>query len=713
MVKNECVTLTIQEKRILMIHNLNERKENDMTDLKKELVDLIGTGRPKKILIERANGTSLDDIGLKFQITRERARQIEAKPKQQIKDWLLLRKKEMLEMLSDNGVVVNKEKANIFFGEENFKILCYCVHERRRDVKNNGWFLMPEMGTIAFSEDMEFYKVFYGLIEKCKNGEIMLKEISEESRKAGYSFVDECFIDEFIKNSGYKVYDGRIFERKLTIGKAIVMAAKERFKDGVKITDNSQLEEFAKCLNENYGQNVKAGRALTARIQNTLVMYRRGTYVNPENIKRDDVLDESIKENLRKAGCLLSYMQIYQMLDKQLLEDNGLFTKENLSGYLRSNEKKLGIRTNRYYVEMVSDEPEIEHSKEYFQQMVDYLMEAGGAVSTDKILKDLLGWNELYPKYAMFYFPQIVQWNPKEYLNLDIFDFDKESCDKIHKVVTKKLKNDLGYANAFVIFKEVQKNYPEIIKKFDIRNENHMFYVVRYAYYLNGWTEAGFRKPHIYKGKDIGKLSTEKIIDMLASKNDIISKEFLSEELFKYYGRKNNSLFLAIQKAMRKYARISQDEYTEKKNIFIRPEDAEQIKAFIFEQIEKDGYLIPITCNEEYKKLPKPRFKDEKGKEFEWNSWLLITVSDALNLPVKVLNRRNNASQNTMIMVDSNSKLNSKEDFVLWILKEKFPGNDILSREAYDFLHNLDIFAANYPYQEMKKFVEKAISKAK
>ena len=79
-------------------------------------------------------------------------------------------------------------------------------------------------------------------------------------------------------------------------------------------------------------------------------------------------------------------------------------------------EKELDLISLRYYI--CKKETKELQSKGFFAKFADYLLEKKVPVEIDEILSNFDGWSEMYLKYSMLYFPEIVQWSKNTYFNL-------------------------------------------------------------------------------------------------------------------------------------------------------------------------------------------------------------------------------------------------------------------------------------------------------
>ena len=141
--------------------------------------------------------------------------------------------------------------------------------------------------------------------------------MSQKIKKYGFVFWTEELTQNYFKLNNYNIYNKQIHEGKMTITKSIGIIAKKYFPNGIKITNQEQLEEFAKRTNEMFNLNVSAKRALLTRIQDTLVMSGKGEYSSPEQlIFNEEILSEITNYINNMEEERITYEALFKVLKK-------------------------------------------------------------------------------------------------------------------------------------------------------------------------------------------------------------------------------------------------------------------------------------------------------------------------------------------------------------------------------------------------------------
>ena len=670
---NEIVPNNMKLTKINHIFVIN--KDTDI-DLISEFSSLIKKDRQEEVLYNRALGKTLDQIGNMFGITRERARQIEIKPKALIERWMDNRKDEIIKIAGGN-ILLDAKKAENYFTKKNWSIMKYTANNSKNKFSN--WYYISELDTIVYSKNNEFYSNIQKIIaesgEKSLSEEEVMLLINEK-----YSFFDIKLLRKFCKNSKFYIYNGIIYNNKLNIGKSILVAAESDYRDGVDIGDKAKLAEFANYLNKNFGLNVKANRALTARIQDVLIMSDNTLYKSQKFISKTKKLDEEIKKYINNLSSdRATYQQVFDAIPKEILKEHGIDTYSGLHGYIKKFEDKLNLISLRYYVCKKNVEELL--SKGFFVELTNWLLKKGKPVSLKEILNQFNGWTDMYPKYAMLYFPEIAQWTKDVYINLNIIDIKDNEKAIIKSILDELIDNKLKYTNSYIMYGKIANTLPDLIKRNNITTESQLFNVIKYNFndlYL-------FTKPHILSlsiKKD--SFSTEDLLHAIIGRKDTIIKSDMVSDLYKYYGGKNSSLALAIQKVMKEFIRISSNQYFKKSRIKFSENDFKMINDFVNKNLIDGKYLIPNKITN-FDNLPEAPFK--------WNSWTICEVLKLYENNFIVLNKRNNIMNNTMAIVTKDSGFNTKELLLSYIIKTQYDGN---TKEEMDrFIKNLGIFSSN------------------
>lgn len=659
----------------------------ERSNLREELGAMLTKQRIEGVLYERSVGKTLDAIGQEYGITRERARQIEIKPKALIERWMDERSEELIRALGGKPLA-DPKKASIFTDRQ-WSILKYCASTSGKQ-KFSDWYYIKALDTICYGENLE-ETILAILAEHAENGELESKAIKKIQEK--YEYISEKQIPKFYEYAGIYSYDGKLYTTKVNIGRGIILATNDRFADGIKISDKKQLKEFSDYLNEKFGLHTKPNRALTARIQDILVMSDKATYKSPKFVQKSEKLDNEIQNFINSLeDDRTTYQMLYDAIPDELLATCGIDTYSGLHGYIKKNEEKLGVVALRYYV--CKGSTNNLKSKDFFEKFALWLKKVNRPCTTEEVKKEFEGWTDMYPKYAMLYFPQIVQWGSGTYFNLDCIDISDDAVEKAKRVLEDATKNRLKYTNSYVIYPKLRTHAPEFVSDERIKTESHAYLLLKYKLSENG--NFVFAKPHILRGsamKGKTEFTTEDLIRNIIGKKNIFSKAEVAEEAQRLYGSRNSSLCLATQHVSEDFLRISAKDYYRKSCISMTPKNIKALEDFVESHMTKAGVMLPVKVDD-FDALPK--------MPFEWNSWSFCSCIEMFSTKYRILFKKNNIVQNSMVIVPLSSKYETRENVAMALLSNDYAGKkDEVA--VTSFLKGTGLYTQSVPIELLKK----------
>lgn len=678
-----------EENQLSQIAHILIKKKNPKTNIVKEFNNIIKDEKQKKVLALRSNGRTLDEVGNEIKVTRERVRQIESKPRTAIIKWLNVNSKEIINDVCDGYVVDNKKLIKLF-GKENSDIIKYCVISVQPT--ENNWYYIKETDTMFYDEKGEFINLLNSNVNKLKKDEkSSLSEFVDNINNNGYNFFTKDDAINYLSANNFNVFNDEIHYGKMTIAKAINLVSLDLPNKKIKITDKKELENFAKLINEKYDLKVKAGRALSTRIQDILIMVDKATYSSIDSLNIQEELIKKIDKYISKMdNDRISYSALYETFEEDLTLESNITNQYSLHGILKHYEEKCNYMCLRYYVckKEISDTK----SESYFKQLSEILLKEG-PMSSEQIIEQIPEWNNMYIKYAMIYFPEIVQWDTNIFINLKSIKITDEQKQILTNILKEKLDNKYKYASSYIIYNEVLNKIPELLKDNNITDEKQLYYVVQYFFS----DKYKFRKPHILDNDKIKEsFTTDDLVKMIAGRTKVLNKKDLIDDLMTYYGPKNSSLSLSLQRVLLNYIRISQNEYVLKNKIELTETNKKEIEKLINEQSIKNEILIPLKIN--FDKFPEIGYK--------WTPWLLCGIVGEYGLGFKKVSIANNSSQHSITpFVKDSSKLETKDEVIAWLLDNDF-SEEKTDDNIFNYIKNIGIYHANLTKEEILKKIK-------
>lgn len=291
----------------------------------------------KQVFVQRAAGFTLEEVGDLFELTRERARQIEKKC---INRFGLLYGQGEYDFLSiiravyfnDKDVIYKKDMLKII-GKENLSIIWHIL---QRGVLNCSLYhYIEEIDAICFIPKGEQSINYEKVIEKMPNC-----FFTDEYEDILSNFSKKYSIDMSILREGigkyYSVY-GKLYSKR--IPKVSFMCSyvlKNKFPTGFKIAEPIETQKFHRFLVEFFGEKGNMSyRAIDAKVADIGVLCDRGKYIHPDYIDvKNDVMTiiENYIENNDKD--VFSYSEIFDY-HKSILQKSKISNRFLLQGIMK------------------------------------------------------------------------------------------------------------------------------------------------------------------------------------------------------------------------------------------------------------------------------------------------------------------------------------------------------------------------------------------
>lgn len=636
--------------------------------LKQELQMVVKAAKHEETFHKRATGRTLESLGRERGVTRERARQMVSKPRILVENWLNKRKTEIIAHLG--GPLIDGAKAKEYFGAKYWDSIKYTV--RYKEPGCCDWEYIEHLDTICGEAGMgeTIESLFVNAAEFHRNYNDLKKELVQELP------VTEDMVDKYMESKKYHVYVGKVYDHKLNVKESIVEAA--LVYDGIiKVTDDEKLTMFAKFLTDNFGLKISTNRSLMTRIQDVLIMSDSATYVHPSTIKRSARLEEEVKNYLNSIDSdRCSYDAAFSVLSDEAKNEANVHTVHTLHSYIKRNESEIGLTPLRYYI----CHPEIKDKKSaaYFKPFADWLKEEGPKTEAE-IMNRFDGWTNWYPKYAMLYYPEIVQWGNGMFANVETFHCN---FDGVESILEDATKNKLHYTNSSLLYEMMRKRAPGFFKPDEngraVETENQMFHVLRNRFKND--ERYSFCKPHIRRGK-YSDFSTEQLIGEIVGKYDKVDKEFIYKSAEKYYGPRNSSLCLAIQKYLSDYVRIGASTYIKPDKFVVTQEMMDAVDALIARNIDTEHKYVIASQISEFEGLPEA--------SFEWNSWTICAVAKKSG-KYNVLFEKRNSRKNTAVITEG-IEFKTQERFAAYLVENVYKG-ELDNAPVNKFLRSMGVF---------------------
>lgn len=647
---------------------------------------LFNTDREKDVLLRRARGEKLENIGKELGVTRERTRQIESNPKQKIEKWLLDNKEEIINLFFPDNAM-NEQAVISSLGQENVEIIKYVIRKNKKN-PNFPFKALNGMDVIYIEENDDLRnllsetKDFYTL----NRSHNIVQDFTSSIRNKGYGFWTSDMTVLYFNSVNCHVCGDILHVGRLTLGNAINYVSIEDFPDGIKISNQSQMEEFVSLVRSKFGMNVKNDHSFLVRLQDVLVLKGKGEYVSADNISWNFNLIKKIAEYVNNSeDAQISFNQLY-ITFKEELNKNGIKNHYGLQGIIR-RAVDLGIITigcTRYYASK-SERKNIS-SDLFFKPYYEFLKGQAKPVNIKEIREKFPTWTSFYFQYAQNYFPGIVPWTTDSYFCLDAISFTEDAKSGFYKSILETLDNN--YTNCYKAFDYMSKNLPEILNTYKINNKDQLYCVLQHIF----GDKFLFRKPHIVRDWKDSKFSIEDLVAMVIDENKIFNKQEIVDRLTSLYGERNSTLTLSLQRKMSEYKRISETEYTKPDNLVLTEKECKELKKNLLDASISGEVILPNTLD----------FSKFISVPFKWNAWLLLALVEVNDVGFKVIGKPSATSQTPLtIIVSKNSKLSTKNDVFKWLVKNDYSGDNEIS-DIFHYAQATRMFQTNLTTKDIE-----------
>ena len=415
------------------------------------------------ILYLRAKGFTLEEIGDRFSITRERIRQLEKRGCEIIQKWdrrntfigLFVNDYIDTTVIKKDYFICYKELGEIiFFSLKKNRSLLYTYNEEY-DVYLYGddMTLDGEINYVSSLPDM-FSKNELDIF--CERG-ILLDGISKDRLK-------------IVLDSEFKL-TGQIYHRKhLSNGSVCLYVISKYYPNGIQVYDQDELNSFKKYVVREFGDIVETWtqRSIIGNITRVCILTNRGVYSAPKDSYIDLPLRLRIENFIESSERNVFFIRsIFEEFKEDLL-DEGIDNHYYLQGILRE------IYGDKYYFskDYISKDP---NSSNIHDEIVNYIKKFDYPVSINALKTTFLGVTDIVITMALSdndilnYFGQYIHFsklrfipNQKNYFKNEIDSLLNDNC--VHNI--KELYNF------------IHSNNPQMLSRIYIRSEFALFSVI-------------------------------------------------------------------------------------------------------------------------------------------------------------------------------------------------------------------------------------------
>lgn len=532
--------------------------------------------RIEKILIDRANGESLEMAGSKHSITRERVRQIEKKAQKKFDYWnSRLRILKLLSADRNGDAVINKDKIKEF-NLSYFELLIYLLKQS----ESKYYTYNKQLDVFILGDSKDYSKLDEFIIDL---PEIILENSFDE-------LIDEISVKtnapkELIVtklNFTYKLSGTVYSKNKLTLSKMYDITMEQFYPNGIKLFDIVEIHKFIDNYSTYFGKmNVNStSRSIEAIIFNTAILCDRGTYIHKSYVNiHEDLINriDAFIENSDRVS--LSFLELFNRFKEELLLNSNVNNRYYLQGILKWKLK------NKYFFsrDYISKIKNIDMTNE-----IDEFVYQKGFVSKREILEEFGGISEAMLAQNISRSSKIINLEMGYYLhesqlNLKESDWEISNLIKIN-IVQAPISSRKLLEIAFV-------DYSDFLDRNSIDNHSKLYGVLKYMFK----EEYNFSRPYIGNIND-EDLSTLSILKThLEGTKYIEVSEVISiceDNLYQF-----SSWINMLKQLSDDYIRVDSNLLVIASELVITAEDIDMIKEILLSDIEVKGYISPLKID--------------------------------------------------------------------------------------------------------------------
>lgn len=610
---NEIIDVIADKDRVTNLYNssISKNNTNALNDIIKEeseslntieakiknIVDVqVTNGRTLSIIKERNEGKTLENLANKYDLTRERIRQIEANVlKKIILKLNIINIVDYLYNMSDCGYLdIETIEHNIQL--QNLFLLIYVLKTSK--IKNIKYDKELDCFFICVSDKFleVHYQVLPNIIEN-DNVDNIINSIAKSnslSKKLLYAIVYKMYY----RNEKYYSKS-----KMNTFEKSSILISKH-YPNGIKITDNNELKRLAYLMDENFGTSYSNKlRALQARVSDTFVMVDKGTYapdvenkyvLDNELLKRIEIfvennnhdiislnyIYETFKKDIKNVFC--SNLYIFESIIKKSFEGKYLFSRD----YLYKSEQKFN-----YEVEVISfilEKKEIvtkAQIAEEFNDIKPYVLRS--CLSSEKLINMITG-----------------------YIHRDNLRITNNDVIRIKNILNEIL-SDNNTHHIDDIYYKIFDSESGVLNKNGIDKPDKLYYFLK-SFFDKDYN---FSRPYIANHNVNVERGEDKLLKEL-----LFNDETPIDDLRTYAKKYNVQLYSILG-----FVNENIDSIVFKNNKNIIPLEKLKINPKIFDNIDDvvDSFIDEKEVESIYRFQ---NFSDLPPLSIEWNYWLLYCV---------------------------------------------------------------------------------------
>lgn len=567
-------------------------------DTRKEIIDyfdkVFEDVRLHFIASERAKHATLESVGNKIGVTRERVRQIEAKAFRKFRSWEL-RNRTLLKVFID----LNEETALSSMEIEKYlgdygKIFIYFIKSNLYE--NFTFDKQLDMFIVEGNSLTENVQVYVEGLPETFN-EKKLDQIIQQAEE-DYEYPRKMVVS--VINENYKK-TGEVYHRtRLTLANIYADVLKNYYPEGMHIYNEQEIEKFKQIVLEEYGiELTQRNRAIGAVLSRVGILCGRGIYrINDKRFMSTELANRIYNYIENSEHSIFMTNTIFSIFERELLSED-ITNKYFLQGVLHELYGSEWIFRRDY----ISKD---ENFTTIYSGIISFIKKSPYPVSKKEIFEAFPGVTEIV-------------------VNISVSDPDVLNLfgDYMHSSRLKLTDGEISYLKSLVdevldykgvchckeIYEIIKNDNPSLLKNNSILFPFSMYSLLEYLFGDNfNFSRPFVAKPHvkIEKMNDILKemVRESECIDI----NDITT--FAREHHFII-----NSILDFVDSCNDTHLLINGTEVMKIESTGVTKEIVEQIEKEIWEEAGKTMPIAQLQCVNRFPKI-----------SIDWSEWLIYSA---------------------------------------------------------------------------------------
>jgi DNA-binding CsgD family transcriptional regulator len=614
-------------------------------------------GKEKMSMLERCNGATLQEIGQKIGVTRERVRQILKR--------ICRKLKKSAELVAGALLSVDKNAFSYFalqqmFSAEQTAMCCKFVLQESSYVR---YFKFSDkfIRTNNYSEniDQKLKEYTDEIIGEGINFYDSLELIEAELQKRRLDYFDFEDIMNYIVQNGYHFYGDYVIKGKQSYANVCYDAVRKFFAFDIKLDSdvaNEDMYRLRQIISKHYqGLPIPpSNRALTAamtRDATKMVLSGRGRYCPIEKVIYNVLLLDEVRDFIQDSTqTSFYYSELYSKFQGRFLAETNINNHHFLHGLL----KCLYPNEFTYERDMLVKSGALR--QDVNDRLSQLLLEQGRAMTKSEIKKEIPGINDFVITFSVMRLPEVIQWEYNEFNHIENIHFTSEDLNSLRRIIKSLTDTYGGYASDALLYNMAKVTCKKFLTRNHMRNAQNLYYVT--AYLLG--EEYRFRRPHItIKDFPVEELTVTNIArTMLQCENTLNYEQYchLAEKLG-WAGGTQYAVFSDLEKD---YIRISENDYIKKELFDVSQDFIKSLNIIIHSLVDKSGYYA-FSSIFDYEEFPEYKYK--------WNGFLLESLISEYDTGFRIVTPQiRDRRYQRGIIVPNESSYNTFNDLVIGML---------------------------------------------